>query len=139
MQRTHTPMAGRQSVSANVHSSTLHALSLFPNLLQEQRISWLNRSSIAIERRMKLFITRKSTLFFAIVVSLLGGAHGRVVTAQNDDGRKVFRVGVFDGSSAEFAEGQPKGNVRYVASQSVAARDWYAFQPPVLSKQSAKP
>jgi alpha-mannosidase len=86
-----------------------------------------------------LSITRKSTLFLAIVISLLGSAQGRVVTAQTDDGRKVFCVGVFDGSSAEFAEGQPKGNVRYVASQSVAARDWYAFQPAVLSKQVAKP
>ena len=55
-------------------------------------------------------ITRKSTLFLAIVISLLGSAQGRVVTAQTDDGRKVFCVGVFDGSSAELAEGQPKGN-----------------------------
>jgi alpha-mannosidase len=51
----------------------------------------------------------------------------------------VFQVGVFDGSSAEFAQGRPKGEVRYVPGQSVAARDWYAFQPAALSKQMAKP
>jgi hypothetical protein len=51
----------------------------------------------------------------------------------------VFQVGVFDGSSAEFAQGQPNGEVRYVAGQGVAARDWYAFQPAVLSKQEMEP
>ena len=51
----------------------------------------------------------------------------------------MFQVGVFDGSSAEFAQGQPKGEVRYVAGQSDAASDWYAFQPATLSKLVAKP
>jgi alpha-mannosidase len=51
----------------------------------------------------------------------------------------VFQVGVFDGSSAEFARGRPNGEVRYVAGKSVAARDWYAFQPAALSKHVAEP
>ena len=71
------------------------------------------------------------------MVSLLPTAHAPFVSAQNDDGPKVFNVGVFDGSSAEFAQGKPKEKVRYVSGQSVAARDWYAFQPAVPSKQVA--
>jgi alpha-mannosidase len=51
----------------------------------------------------------------------------------------VFYLGVFDGSSAEFAQGQPEGDVRYAAGQSVPARDWYAFQPAIPSEQVTKP
>jgi len=31
-------------------------------------------------------------------------------------------------------KGSPNGEVRYLSGQSVAARDWYAFQPAALSK-----
>jgi alpha-mannosidase len=73
------------------------------------------------------------------MVSLFAGTHAPAATAQNDDGHKVFQIGVFDGSSADFAQGQPNGAVRYVVGQSVAATDWYALQPAVLSKQEANP
>ncbi len=92
-----------------------------------------------IERRKKLQITRRLDLVFAIVVSVLAAACAPGATAQKDDGREVFHVGVFDGSSAEFAQVQPSGKVSYVAGLSVAAKDWYAFQPAVLSKQGSNP
>jgi hypothetical protein len=57
---------------------------------------------------------------------------------QGGSGNSVFHIGVADGSSAEFAQGQPNGEVRFIAGESDATRDWYAFQPAVLSKQLAK-
>ena len=51
----------------------------------------------------------------------------------------LFRLGTFDGSSAEFAQGQLVGEVKYTVGRSTAATDWYAFQPAVLSRQAATP
>ena len=49
--------------------------------------------------------------------------------AQLDHGETVFRVGEFDRSSQEFIQGLPKGPVVIDATQTGAARDWYATQP----------
>lgn len=50
---------------------------------------------------------------------------------------RVFRLGVFDGSSAEFEQSRPDGAIKYVVGQSAAAKDWYAFQKAGLSSELA--
>ena len=55
-----------------------------------------------------------------------------------NDGKCIFRIGTFDGSSAEFAHGSlHDGEVAYVVGQSAQAKDWNAFQPAVLSTELA--
>jgi alpha-mannosidase len=39
----------------------------------------------------------------------------------------VWRLGTFDRSSAEFAEGSPKGPVRFVVDQDRPERSWYGY------------
>ncbi len=51
----------------------------------------------------------------------------------------VFRIGIFDGSSAEFAHNQAGSETPYVIGQSLAARDWDAFQPAVPATQPGTP
>ena len=41
----------------------------------------------------------------------------------------VWRVGLFDGSSGEFADGAPHGAVHFVAGQDQPRTSWYAFAP----------
>ena len=65
--------------------------------------------------------------------------NGLQAQSKGDDGKCLFRVGTFDGSSAEFAQGKPLGDVTYTVGPSIAAKDWYAFQPAVLSGQAATP
>jgi alpha-mannosidase len=43
--------------------------------------------------------------------------------------KTVWRVGVFDGSSGEFAGGQPHGAVHFVAGQDQPRTAWYSFAP----------
>ena len=49
----------------------------------------------------------------------------------------VFRLGVFDRSSAEFSWESPKENVNFVAGQSDPARQWFAYHPAVSSAKDA--
>jgi alpha-mannosidase len=51
----------------------------------------------------------------------------------------VFRIGEFDGSSAEFAQGLVAKQGIYVIGRSVAAADWPGFQPVILSARLANP
>ncbi len=43
--------------------------------------------------------------------------------------KTVWRVGVFDGSSGEFADGSPHQAVSFVAGQDQPRSGWYAFAP----------
>ena len=43
--------------------------------------------------------------------------------------RTVWRVGVFDGSSGEFASGDPQAPVHFVAGHDQPRPAWYAFAP----------
>jgi Polysaccharide lyase family 4, domain III len=43
--------------------------------------------------------------------------------------KTVWRVGVFDRSSGEFADGDPHGAVNFVAGQDQPRTAWYAFAP----------
>jgi alpha-mannosidase len=86
-------------------------------------------------------LNRRLRIAFVIAAGtvLCTTSYGLQSASQGCSGSCVFQVGVFDGSSAEFAQGQPNGQVRYVAGQSVAARDWYAIQKAALSRDVAKP
>jgi len=51
----------------------------------------------------------------------------------------IFQIGKFDHSSAEFASGSPEHNVKFIASQSDPAKEWFAVQPAVLSSPGKVP
>lgn len=80
---------------------------------------------------------RGLTLFLATGALLCSTLYSLQSSQQDDSGNCVFRLGVFDGSSAEFAQGRPKGEVRYVVGQSATAKNWYASQQAILSEEVA--
>ncbi len=50
----------------------------------------------------------------------------------------MFRIGIFDGSSAEFVQGRPTDMAQtFVVHQSIDSKDWYATQRAALSSQLA--
>jgi alpha-mannosidase len=79
-----------------------------------------------ISKRIVLFIA--GLLFLSSVVPRSSAA-----TAAGAQGRVVFRIGSFDRSSIEFAQGDPKQPVHFVVGKSDAAKDWYATQPAPLA------
>lgn len=80
---------------------------------------------------------RNAALSLAAGVLLNATLYGIQSARQAPDEGCVFRIGLFDGSSAEFAHNQPDGAVRYVIGHGVAAKDWYAFQPAVPASGQA--
>lgn len=66
----------------------------------------------------------------SVCTALLLGLLSSCSFAQGREGL-VWQVGEFDGSSAEFAQGQPKGAVAFVAGRDRAETNWYAFAPSV--------
>ena len=58
------------------------------------------------------------------------------VKAQTDNGATVFKIGVFDRSSAEFSGETPKQPVNFVIGKSSDKKDWYATQPAELASQT---
>jgi hypothetical protein len=63
---------------------------------------------------------------------ILAASHLRAASAAKGGNESVFRIGSFDRSSGEFAQGNPKVEVNFVVSQSNPAKDWFAVQPAVL-------
>jgi hypothetical protein len=53
--------------------------------------------------------------------------------------KTVWRVGVFDGSSGEFAGREPHGAVHFVAGQDQQRTAWYAFAPVASAGKPAYP
>lgn len=51
----------------------------------------------------------------------------------------IWRIGVFDGSSGEFADGDPQRAVSFAAGQDQARTNWYAFAPVALAEKPADP
>jgi hypothetical protein len=49
----------------------------------------------------------------------------------------VWRVGVFDGSSGEFADGEPHQAVNFTAGKDQPLTNWYAFAPVALAGKAA--
>jgi len=70
-------------------------------------------------------------LAFALMLPLLS-------LAESPD-RTVWRLGVFDGSSGEFADGAPHGPVHFLAGQDQARTGWYAFAPVSQTGKPADP
>lgn len=85
--------------------------------------------------------SRRTIAFvLAAATSLCVTSYGQQSSPQAGNPDSVFQIGVFDGSSFEFAQVRPKKEeARYVVGQSVAAKDWPAFQPAVLSQKDAAP
>ncbi len=54
------------------------------------------------------------------------------------DATTVFRIGEFNGSSGEFAPGDPAQAVNFVVGQSSAAKDWFQTQPAVPASAPGK-
>ena len=51
----------------------------------------------------------------------------------------IWRVGVFDGSSGEFAEGEPHQAVNFAVGQDDARKNWYAYAPVAWAGKPADP
>lgn len=49
----------------------------------------------------------------------------------------IWRLGVFDGSSGEFADAEPHQPVKFVVGRDNAAKGWYAFAPEPLAGKTA--
>ena len=93
-----------------------------------------------MEEKVEIQLPRNRKIALIIAATLLSTtSHALQSPPRECTESCLFRVGVFDGSSAEFAQGQPKVDVRYAVGQDAAARAWYAFQPAVLSNQATKP
>ena len=69
----------------------------------------------------------------AIVAGLFLTALSLPLVAQ--DPATIWRIGSFDRSSAEFADGSPDRPVVFVIHQSVPAKDWYAYAPAYFSSR----
>lgn len=78
---------------------------------------------------------RKKAFALAAGTFLCATSYGIQPARQIPDGDCVFRIGVFDGSSAEFAHSRSDVDARYVIGRSIATEDWYAFQPAVPASQ----
>ena len=58
--------------------------------------------------------------------------------AQSAD-KTVWRIGVFDGSSGEFAEGEPHQAVNFVIGKDQPHASWYAYAPVAFPSQPVNP
>jgi len=76
-------------------------------------------------------VLTKRAIVFTSGFLLLSGVATRSwpATVVEEQGRAVFRIGNFDRSSIEFAQGDPKAAVHFAVGASDAAKDWYANQP----------
>ena len=94
----------------------------------------LNGTSIETAGSSNCLVIAKIILL--LIGTLFSGNLFGVQPPQKEGNAKcVFRIGVFDGSSAEFSHNQPDGETRYVIGHSLAARNWYAFQSAVPAGQ----
>ncbi len=71
----------------------------------------------------------------AIIFLLLLTTCTLPLTAENPE--SVWRLGTFDRSSAEFADGSPGQRVTFVISQSIPGKDWYAYAPAYFPSRKA--
>ena len=58
--------------------------------------------------------------------------------AENGE-KTVWRIGVFDGSSGELADGEPHQAVSFMAGHDEARTGWYAFAPVAIEGKPADP
>jgi alpha-mannosidase len=72
---------------------------------------------------------------FALAVALVYSAPSFIYSQE----KTVWRVGVFDGSSGEFAEGLPDRPVNFVVGQDQPRRGWYGFAPITTTGKPSDP
>jgi hypothetical protein len=51
----------------------------------------------------------------------------------------VWRIGIFDRSSAEFADGSPQQPVTYVIDRDHPAKNWYGYAPALFATGHSDP
>lgn len=73
------------------------------------------------------------TALRGLTVFIIAGLCITAAEAQSGLPDRVFAIGKFDGSSAEFSERSPKQPIDFIIGQSNSATDWYAAQPALLS------
>ena len=76
---------------------------------------------------------KKSSIYW-LLSSVLAASPLCAVAAEHNQESTVFRIGLFDRSSGEFASGSPTAKVNFIVSQSNPAKDWFGEQPAVLGK-----
>ncbi|MGC9225506.1 MAG: polysaccharide lyase family protein, partial [Terracidiphilus sp.] len=54
-------------------------------------------------------------------------------------GKTIWRVGVFDGSSGEFADGEPHQAVNFVVDRDQPGKNWFAYAPVMWPGKPAGP
>jgi alpha-mannosidase len=92
-------------------------------------------TKFALERckalRREVMKVKAVALAFALMTSLAS-------LAESAD-KTVWRVGIFDNSSGEFAGGAPHGPVRFMAGQDQPRIAWYSFAPVAWAGKTADP
>ncbi len=78
---------------------------------------------------------KKLLLTMTAVVSLLAPTVSAAPVRQAGDGKVVFTLGRFDGSSREFSPGAPSDRVSVGIADTPNTQLWYAFQPIATSLQ----
>ncbi len=71
------------------------------------------------------------------IAILFVGFCATAIGAASDPGGTVFRLGAFDRSSREFADGEPSRPVNFLIGESNPATDWYSRQSVQLEAESA--
>ena len=71
-------------------------------------------------------------VLYGMLLPFLAAAQLCAAPVEKNVNWTVFRIGAFDRSSGEFAPGGPTGKVNFIVSESIAAKDWFSFQPAVL-------
>ncbi len=74
-------------------------------------------------------MTLKVVFSVGLAVLLAAGILVPTASAQIHHGGLVFRIGTFDRSSQELAQGNTKQPVNFIVGQSRPEKDWYATQP----------
>lgn len=74
---------------------------------------------------------KNAALLFAFLLSLSCFAETKEKT--------IWSVGVFDGSSGEFADGLPQAPVNFVVGQDQPRKSWYAIAPVTMTGKPADP
>ena len=73
------------------------------------------------------------------LIFLAIGSYFQAIAAQSNQEDVVFRLGTFDRSSAEFAQGKPGQPVNFIVNTSDPSRDWFATQPAEFESAAGTP
>ncbi|HLK04903.1 MAG TPA: polysaccharide lyase family protein [Candidatus Acidoferrum sp.] len=77
----------------------------------------------------------RKNIFF-LTIFLLAAILSQPIAAQTQE---VWRIGAFDGSSAEFSGGSPSQPVNFIAGKDLPEKSWYAFAPSFFPSGKTNP